>query len=119
MGQKDCDSDFGSSPGQAKESPSANTSQSKKNRGIRGLRLSDDSALVVERDSDDVLALEKDVEVDADMISCAMADCCQDSGTVLARLVRENLVYNAESRTHCCQICGDVADDSYPIEQAR
>lgn len=119
-GQKECDSDFGSSPGQPKESPSANISLSRKSRGIRGLRLSDDSALFDERAPDDALILEKEVEVDADMISSAIADCCcLDSSTVLARLVRENLVYNAESRTHCCQICGDVADDSYPIEQAR
>ena len=118
-GQNECDSDLGSSPGQTKESPSANISLSRKSRGIRGLRLSDDSALCDERVPDDALILEKEVEVDADMISSAIADCCLDSSTVLARLVRENLVYNAESRTHCCQICGDVADDSYPIEQAR
>jgi hypothetical protein len=118
MGQKDCDGDFGSTPGQSKDPPSAHTLVSKRSRGIRGLR-SDDSALLEQRTSDDVLTLEKEVDEDADMISSAVAECCQDSSTVLARLIRENLVYNAESRTHCCQICGDVADDSYPIEQAR
>ena len=40
-----------------------------------------------------------------------------EAAATLARLVRENLLYNSESRTYCCQICGEVSDDSYPIEQ--
>ena len=40
-----------------------------------------------------------------------------DASATLGRLMRENLIYNADSRTHSCQICGEVADDSYPLDQ--
>lgn len=116
-GRLDSDSDFGGSPGQTKESPLASKS-SRKPRSVKALRLSDDSAVTTEhKGSDAANQLDIEVQIDSDMIESAAADCCQDSSAILARLVRENLVYNAESRTHCCLICGDVADDSYPIEQ--
>lgn len=116
-GRRDSDSDFGGSPCQAKESPLALKS-SRKPRSVKALRLSDDSAVTTEhKGSDAANQLDIEVQIDSDMIESAAADCCQDSSAVIARLVRENLVYNAESRTHCCLICGDVADDSYPIEQ--
>jgi hypothetical protein len=116
-GRRDNDSDFGGSPGQTKESPLASKS-SRKPRSVKALRLSDDSAVTTEhKGSDAANQLDVEVQIDSDMIESAAADCCQDSSAVLARLVRENLVYNPESRTHCCLICGDVADDSYPIEQ--
>lgn len=117
-GRRDSDSEFGGSPGHTKESPSASKSP-KKPKSIKALlRLSDDSAVTTEQKcSDAANQLDIEVQIDSDMIESAAADCRQDSSAVLARLVRENLVYNAESRTHCCLICGDVADDSYPIEQ--
>lgn len=113
---RDSDSEFGNSPHNTRESPTA-VKSSKKARLIRGLRLDDAIMATEQRVSDATYQLDLEVQADAAIIESAAADCCQDSSTAIARLVRENLVYNAESRTHCCQICGDVADDSYPIEQ--
>lgn len=113
---RDSDSEYGNSPNNARESPPTIKSP-KRMRAIKGLRLDDTILVTEQRISDATYQLDLEVQADAAMIESAAADCCQDNSTAIARLVRENLVYNAESRTHCCQICGDVADDSYPIEQ--
>ena len=110
------DNEFSNSPNHARESPPTIKSP-KRARVIRGLRLDDTIPITEQRISDATYQLDLEVQADTAMIESAAAECCQDSSTAIARLVRENLVYNAESRTHCCQICGDVADDSYPIEQ--
>lgn len=39
------------------------------------------------------------------------------TNTDLTRLVRDNLVYDADIRTYSCQICGDIADEAFPMEQ--
>ena len=61
--------------------------------------------------------LDSEIEAEAKINDGAYAENQTDSIVTLSKLIKENLVYNSETRTHCCQICGDVADDSYPIEQ--
>jgi hypothetical protein len=40
-----------------------------------------------------------------------------DMNTDLTRLVRDNLIYDADIRTYSCQICGEIADESHSVEQ--
>lgn len=61
--------------------------------------------------------LDNELEAELQMNENTEAENQIDSSVILSRLIRENSVYNPERRTYYCQICGDVADDSYPIEQ--
>jgi tRNA A-37 threonylcarbamoyl transferase component Bud32 len=52
-------------------------------------------------------------------VAVAITEGCEDNdvNADLTRLVRDNLIYDADLRSYSCQICGENADESQSMEQ--
>lgn len=118
------DSNFGSPSN--KQAESALRLTSKKGRLFRNVLSSPNGspASASSTNRNDVMTHDLDVEFESITRNRNEgnneSETLSESTAMLARLVRENLLYNTESRTYCCQICGDiVGDDSYPVEQVE